>query len=129
MATKTVLEIITQAMHKAGILGFGDTAEAEEIAVAHFEFEAMIRGWRNKSSVFWNFSTMELALTDNFDVPNEWWDAVIYSLAARLSETNPSTRSAMVAARAEELLREALAYERDASVFFIGEWYNGQWVS
>lgn len=56
------------------------------------------------------------------DVPGEWWDAVIYNLAARLGESVPSQHSTIVAARAEALLRDAGAFDREGSVYFAGPW-------
>lgn len=54
------------------------------------------------------------------DVPGEWWDAVVYGLAARLADdyARPADRVTM---RAEEELRLALAFDREGSVYFGGK--------
>ena len=56
-------------------------------------------------------------VSETLDVPGEWWETVVYSLAARLIETyglpNP-----LVTQRAEMLLFDALAFDREGSVFF-----------
>lgn len=51
------------------------------------------------------------------DVPAEWWDALVYGLAARLAD-DFSVQAPNVVARAEEELRLALAFDREGSVFF-----------
>lgn len=51
------------------------------------------------------------------DIPAEWWDALVYSLAARLAD-DFSVNAPNVVARAEEELRLALAFDREGSVFF-----------
>jgi hypothetical protein len=51
------------------------------------------------------------------DVPSEWWDALVYGLAARLAD-DFSVNKPNVVARAEEELRLALAFDREGSVFF-----------
>lgn len=54
------------------------------------------------------------------DVPGEWLDATVYNLASRLADdfmiNNPR-----VDARAQALLEEALAFDREGSVFFGGD--------
>lgn len=58
---------------------------------------------------------------DTLDLPGEWWEAAIYNLAARLMETTPTGgQSPIVPQRAEILLREALAFDREGSVYFAG---------
>ena len=58
---------------------------------------------------------------DVLDMPGEWWEATVYNLAARLLETVPvGGRSQIVPTRAEMLLREALAFDREDSVYFAG---------
>lgn len=51
------------------------------------------------------------------DVPSEWWDALVYGLAARLAD-DFSVNAPNVIARAEEELRLALAFDREGSVYF-----------
>lgn len=51
------------------------------------------------------------------DVPGEWWDAVVYNLAARLAD-DFQVDAPSVVARAEEELRLALAADREGSVWF-----------
>ena len=63
------------------------------------------------------------ALSDTIDVPGEWWDAVVYNLAARIAETVGLPRPPTLIMRAAELLREAGAFDREESVYFVGdEW-------
>lgn len=51
------------------------------------------------------------------DVTGEWWDAVVYNLAARLAD-DFQVDAPSVVARAEEELRLALAADREGSVWF-----------
>lgn len=60
-------------------------------------------------------------LTDVTDVPGEWWDAVVYGLADRLAD-DYMIQAPMVTAKAAVFLREALADDREESVFFAGEY-------
>ena len=53
------------------------------------------------------------------DVPGEWWDAVVYGLADRLSDDH-QVNMPKVTARAERELRDALAFDREGSVNFYG---------
>lgn len=59
----------------------------------------------------------DMGLTDVIDVPGEWYDAVVYGLAARLSDDFLAP-SPNVVARAEVELRDALAFDREGSVWF-----------
>lgn len=52
------------------------------------------------------------------DYPVEWYDAIVYSLAARLAD-DFAINSPMVQARADILLRDALAFDHDGSVYFV----------
>jgi hypothetical protein len=56
------------------------------------------------------------------DVPSEWWDAVVYNLAARLSD-DYSVDVPNVIALAQIELRNAMAGDREGSVSFVGEGY------
>lgn len=58
-------------------------------------------------------------LNDETDIPDEFEDAVIYGLAARLADDYVISAPGVIA-RAEEELRLALAYDREGSVFFAG---------
>lgn len=59
------------------------------------------------------------SLSQIIDVPAEWWDAVIYNLAARLQETAPmASHSPLVPQRAQALLDQNLAFDQEDSVFF-----------
>lgn len=59
------------------------------------------------------------ATTETLDMPGEWWDAVVYNLAARLMETAPmAQQSPLVPQRAQMLLDKALANDTEGSVFF-----------
>lgn len=51
------------------------------------------------------------------DVPGEWYDAVVYGLAARLTD-DFMAQAPQVVARAEQLLSRALAFDREGSVYF-----------
>jgi len=61
----------------------------------------------------------DVVLATAVDVPSEWYDAVVYGLAARLAD-DFSVNAPSVVGRAEEELRLALAYDRDGSVYFVG---------
>jgi hypothetical protein len=54
------------------------------------------------------------------DVPGEWWDAVIYNLAARLAD-DYSVEVPNVIALAQIELRNAMAGDREGSVYFVGD--------
>lgn len=58
------------------------------------------------------------------DVPGEWWEALVYSLAARLAD-NYSRDAPYVRQRAEEELRLALASDREGSVYMGDGQYAG----
>lgn len=62
------------------------------------------------------------SLDAELDVPSEWFDAVIYNLAARIAETVPMDQPPMLFQRAQMLLNEALAFDREGSVYFAGEY-------
>lgn len=64
----------------------------------------------------------DVVLTDQVDVPSEWYDATIYGLAARLLD-DYTISNPMLVQRAEEELRIALAYDREGSVYFCGDGY------
>jgi hypothetical protein len=64
----------------------------------------------------------DVVLTDQVDVPSEWYDATIYGLAARLLD-DYTISNPMLVQRAEEELRLALAYDREGSVYFCGDGY------
>lgn len=51
------------------------------------------------------------------DVPSEWYDAVVYGLAARLAD-DYMIDAPRVIARAEEEFKEALSFDREGSVIF-----------
>lgn len=57
---------------------------------------------------------------DTLDVPGEWWEATLYGLAARLAESYQLSSYQFLAPRAVERLDNALAQEREGSVFFAG---------
>ena len=59
-------------------------------------------------------------LGDIIDVPGEWWDAVVYNLAARIGEDVSTPSLQALSARAQMLLTEAGAFDREGSVFFAG---------
>lgn len=60
--------------------------------------------------------------TDVIDVPGEWWEVTVYQLASRLADTfeidasNPAVSRTIQ--RAEMLLSDALAFDREGSLFF-----------
>lgn len=54
------------------------------------------------------------------DVPGEWWDALLYNLADRLQDNHPGIDNPKVTARAGALLDDALAGDREGSIFFGG---------
>lgn len=57
------------------------------------------------------------------DVPAEWWDAVIYNLAARLSD-DYSVNAPNIIALAQIELRNAMSGDREDSVYFVGDRYQ-----
>lgn len=57
------------------------------------------------------------------DVPGEWWDALVYGLAARLADDFARNKP-MVVQRAERELDLALSMDREGSVYFVGDEYN-----
>ena len=61
----------------------------------------------------------DMAATDVIDVPGEFYDAVVYGLAARLAD-DYQVADPRVQARAEDELARALAFDREGSVFFAG---------
>jgi len=61
----------------------------------------------------------DLTAADAVDVPSEFYDAVVYGLAARLAD-DYQVADPRIQARAEEELRLALAFDREGSVFFAG---------
>ena len=59
------------------------------------------------------------SLNGVLDMPAEYYEAVIYNLAARLQESIPLVNgNPRVVPRAQELLREALAADQEGSIFF-----------
>lgn len=60
----------------------------------------------------------DVVITEQVDVPSEWYDAVIYGLAARLLDDYTIDAPSIVA-RSEDELRTALAYDTEDSVFFV----------
>lgn len=66
------------------------------------------------------------ATTDTLDVPAEWYEAIIYGLADRLSDDFPisSERAAKISRRATEALLLAQHSDREA-VFFVPETGGG----
>lgn len=65
----------------------------------------------------------DVVLTDAVDFPAEMESAVVYGLAARLADDYQMQVPSIVA-RAEKELDEALAFDREGSVFFSGEEYD-----
>ena len=63
------------------------------------------------------------AQADIIATPPEWEDAIVYGLAARLMD-DFGIMNQSVLGRAEEELRQALALDREGSVFFIGDGYD-----
>lgn len=61
----------------------------------------------------------DISLRDDVPVLPEWDEAVIYNLADRLSD-DYERQNEKVTARAEALLADALAADREGSVFFAG---------
>lgn len=60
-------------------------------------------------------------VNDTLDMPGEWWEAVVYNLAVRLLESAPvSQKPPSFYQRAERLLSDAGAFDREGSVSFVG---------
>lgn len=62
----------------------------------------------------------DVVLTDECDIPSEWYDAVVYNLAERLSD-DYMVDAPKITARASQLLEEAIGFDREGSVFFAGD--------
>lgn len=65
----------------------------------------------------------DVALDAVADIPGEWYDATVYGLASRLSD-DFMVNAPNVMIRAEVALEEALAGDREGSVYFIGDMYR-----
>lgn len=62
------------------------------------------------------------SLSQTLDMPGEWWEAVVYNLAARIAESLPTIQqSPLLVQRAEGALRAAAGFDREGSVFFGAE--------
>lgn len=208
-ATKTVRDIVTAALRKANITGFGENPAAEDADEAMRDLNVMLKGWQNRGYNIWAKAGMTVTLTtaasyaltparplrllsarlkrsgteipmiplvrdeydrlpnkaatgtptqfyydrqkeagtlfvwpvlaaasgetveityerelediaslnDSIDVPGEWWDAVIHSLAARMAESLGLSTAGILAARAAEAVQLALAFDHEGSVF------------
>ncbi|QDP48392.1 MAG: hypothetical protein Tp118SUR00d2C21406231_8 [Prokaryotic dsDNA virus sp.] len=62
----------------------------------------------------------DIELTDAVDVPAEWYDALVYNLALRLMDEY-GVQNNRIAQMAMKLEDEALAFDREQSIFFAGE--------
>ena len=65
----------------------------------------------------------DVTLDAAVDVPSEWWDAVVYNLAMRLSDDFmiPAQSMGGVVAQAIATLNDALAGDREGSIYFVGD--------
>ena len=66
----------------------------------------------------------DVVLSAAVDVPSEWWDAVVYNLAMRLCDDfgiNVASAAPGVAAIASSALAEALAGDREGSIYMVGD--------
>ena len=63
----------------------------------------------------------DVELATAMDVPGEMYDCVVYSLADRLSD-DFNKENARVTARAAKLYDEAMAFDREGSVWFHGDY-------
>lgn len=61
-------------------------------------------------------------LNDEIDLPGEWWDAAVYQLGERLADDFAVNLTPQYLMRSQSLLNEALAADREGSVFFGGEY-------
>ena len=61
----------------------------------------------------------DVDLNDAIDMPAEWYNAAVYGLADQLADDFDITKPT-VTARANQLLNEALAFDREGSVYFAG---------
>lgn len=86
--------------------------------------DAVLYIWPGMASV--NGETLEITYTreledldlaSQVDVPGEWYDATVYGLAARMAD-DYDVNSPNVVGRAEMELRDALAFDREGSVWF-----------
>lgn len=62
----------------------------------------------------------DVVLSDAADIPAEWYDATVYNLALRLMDEYGISNN-RIAQMAMKLEAEALAFDREQSVFFAGE--------
>lgn len=65
----------------------------------------------------------DVVLTADVDFPPEWEDAVVYGLASRLTD-DFMVNAQNVMMRAEVELENALAGDREGSVYFVGDQYH-----
>jgi hypothetical protein len=63
----------------------------------------------------------DVVLDQPVDVPSEWWDAVVYGLAARLGDDFGIVNLTNVINLAVATLQNALASDREGSVYFVGD--------
>ena len=56
--------------------------------------------------------------SDVLDLPGEWWEAAVYQLALRLADDYMVTVTQTLFDRAERALDEALAHDREGSLWF-----------
>lgn len=93
--TKTVLDIVTAATQKAGIVGLGDTPSSEVAASAKDELERMLKSWQTAGYNVFAKTSGELTLTTN---ANHTLDPVrpLRILSARYRETATSSEIPMI---------------------------------
>ncbi len=63
----------------------------------------------------------DVDLDDPVDVPSEWWDATVYNLALRLVADFGVAPSQDLVGNAALTLQEALAGDREGSIYFVGD--------
>jgi hypothetical protein len=61
--TKTVRDMVTSALQKAGVVGIGENAKARDADVASSELNIMLKGWQNKGYNLWTMTGGSLTLT------------------------------------------------------------------
>lgn len=59
----TIREILTQALWKIGVVGIGNEPTDEEMSVAEFAFNAMMKSWQNDGLNLWGVASQTLTLT------------------------------------------------------------------
>lgn len=78
----TVTHIITRALTKAGVVGKGEAAPAEELQDGVYALNEMLAAWKLAGV---DTSATPLEATDTFPMDPEFEEGTIYNLASRMA--------------------------------------------